>query len=235
MNDENVWTTSKPIMLILTALVTWAISFVLFIVGLQFAQPVIIWGKDITVLVSAGISFVITMIELSFNDAIVDDEKDIVMLIIGGAAYALGLVVGYVALTSLLGLGDPRLEKVVAGSLSAIFEIAPERLMVMGLRRLGFSWSDITRGLGSRLGRIRMPSFNNSNRNQNTRTTLNNNNRKQPVTQSPSYREAINAQPVRTPKVPRPGQTNPIYDPATYHTLGGRQQPVDQADYEEQE
>jgi hypothetical protein len=238
--SESAYNVSKPFMLIITAMVTGAISFVLFIVGLSFAKPVILWGHDITVAIAAGISFVITMIELSFNDAILDDEKDWIILLIGGAAYLLGISVGYVALMNLLDLGIPLMEKIASITLSVIFEVAPERLLIMGLRRLDIRWSDIPRRISASFSRARNKSSNNrSSQNQNRRSQNNNNQSTRPVvTQSPAYREAITTtQSQRTPKVQRPGVSNrAVYDPATYHTLG-QQNPMEDiaAGFEETE
>jgi hypothetical protein len=230
--SESAYNVTKPFMLIITALVTGTISFILFIVGLSFAKPVILWGHDITIAIAAGISFVITMIELSFNDAILDDEKDWIILLIGAAAYLLGISVGYVALMNLLDLGIPLMEKIASITLSVIFEVAPERLLIMGLRRLDIRWSDIPRRISSSFARNRAK-FNN-NRSQNQTRRPHNNQSTRPVTQSPEYRASVTP-PNRTPKVQRPGLTRQqLMDPATYHTLG--QQPMaDQTEYEVEE
>jgi hypothetical protein len=202
-NGESIWTTTKPILLIIGAVIVWAISFILFVVGLQFSRPIVMWGHDLTVPVSAGIAVVMTIMEVAFVDSVMDDEKDWMLGALSAACYILGTTVGYLALMSLLSLGDPMLQKVVAGTLSFIFEVAPERMLVWGLRKMDIDidFSKITRMFQSRQ-QPRRPQ--NQPRPQNQTRPV------QPVRPYQAPKSPVTSN--RTPRVQRPGMSA--------HTIG---------------
>lgn len=122
----------KPIVMILAAMATWVVSMIFFVVGFSFGSQMYFGNYDVAFPLAITTGLILTAIELAWNE----EKEDILDWAIWLFAYGLGIASNYYGLTLILGMADPNVEKIIAGLLGALIEIAPERMLIRGMRNL---------------------------------------------------------------------------------------------------
>lgn len=128
------WNTYKMYAAPFVALVLWGISVICFVFGLNFKNPLIVMGTDISLPFSFALAMCMTVIQVVGNGR--DNKDDGIFKWIWWASYVLGISSNTNTLLGILGLNNTLLEWGVAVPLGAIIEIAPEKLIVMWIEAL---------------------------------------------------------------------------------------------------
>lgn len=130
-----LWNEYKMWLAPLAAIFLWIISVICFVFGLSFKNPVMVMSIDATLYISFGLAMCNTIIQLIGNDMdFGDNDKTFWWIWI--ASYVLGISSNTNTLLQILGLNNIWLEVLIATSLGAMIEIAPEKLVKMWLRSL---------------------------------------------------------------------------------------------------
>jgi hypothetical protein len=106
---------------------------IFFIVGLQFKNPVIIAGKDVSMAIAVSLSISNTIIQIIGNDQ-EQDSMGFAMWLGWIGSYALGIGTNTVGLVSILGIENVYIEWTIALGLGTVIEVMPERLLVEFLK-----------------------------------------------------------------------------------------------------
>lgn len=147
--SESVWTdTIKPLVMIGASVATWVVSMVFFVVGFSFGSQMMFGNFNVGFPVSITIGLILTAIELAWNE----EKEDVLDWGIWLFAYGLGIASNYYGLTIVLGMSDPNVEKIIAGLLGTLIEIAPERMLIRGLRNININLPTLIRSIGKGKG-----------------------------------------------------------------------------------
>jgi hypothetical protein len=127
------WKQNKLLLSLIPAAVFWAVSMVFFVVGLQFKNPVVMAGKDLSMAIAISLSVSNTIIQIIGNDQ-EQDEMGFAMWLGWIGSYVLGIGTNTVGLVSILGIENVYIEWSIALGLGTVIEVMPERLLVQFLK-----------------------------------------------------------------------------------------------------
>lgn len=120
--------------------VFWFASLICFVLGLQFKSDTLILlpgiGIDLTTLFSIGLGLANTAIQIVGNDS-EREELGMALWLMWIASYMLGIGSNVNFLYSKIALSSPILQFLVCWGLGTMIEVAPERLLVKFLRKIG--------------------------------------------------------------------------------------------------
>lgn len=129
------WKDNKPCLSLIPAIVFWVVSMIFFIIGLNFKNPIMLFGIDFSLMIAVALSLANTVIQIIGNDQ--EKEGLGLALWIGWiGSYMLGIGTNVVGLLSILAIDHVLLEWVIAIGLGTMIEVLPERLVVQFLKTM---------------------------------------------------------------------------------------------------
>lgn len=139
MNNQNNnqyyvwWKRNKPALSLLPAIIFWAVSVIFFMVGLNFKNPIIVGGIEVSKYIAIALSISNTIIQIIGNE---QEQEGLGMALWIGwiGSYALGIGTNVVGLLSILAINNVILEWVIAVGLGTMIEVLPEKLVVQFLK-----------------------------------------------------------------------------------------------------
>lgn len=200
MNAENIWKDKiKPYVAILAAFALWVVSVIFFIVGFSFGTQLNLFGKNIAIVVAFVISCVNTFIQITWND----EREDVVEWAMWLGSYVVGIASNIYGLMAILNMTDPMLERALSIGLGAMIEIAPEKLLLRGLKQIRFKSPKFKFGQNQKPNNQNKPAFPSTPKSGYT----------------PQYRPHLG--PVQNQGKPTPAaSTRPLYNEPAYHPSG---------------
>ena len=131
------WKENKPTLSLVPAIVFWLVSMVFFIIGLNFKNPIVLFGVDLSLAIAIALSISNTIIQIIGNEQ--EAEGLGLALWIGWlGSYALGIGTNVAGLLSILSIDNTILEWTIAIGLGTMIEVLPERLIVQFLQTVKF-------------------------------------------------------------------------------------------------
>ena len=209
MNAEKVWDNLKNYIAVLAAIMLWLVSMAFFMIGFSVASGGGMYLPNISTNVGPIIAFTIsivnTFIQITWNGP----KDDWAEWGLWGASYLVGVLSNYLGLLQIFNMQDPMIEKGLALAIGIMIEVAPEKLLLRGLREIKLSMPKIGRSSVS----YRPQTGNRPNGNQQGH---NNQHSAIPMNQS---------QPKQQQKPGPTASTRPLYNEPTYRSVGTNTKP----------